>query len=220
MATVKLKRKTAHTIYKAKDGSVLPGSSTVAKIGDDCGQLLNWANNLGLRGIDHNKEREEAADAGQVCHFMIQCYLQGNTPDLSEFSGKVIKLATIGYKKFLKWWEQEDLSLIACEVPLVSELYRYGGTLDIIAKDKKDRIWLTDQKTSKQIYLSHLSQVSSYEQLWNENHPEQKIEAPPCIVRIDRKLTTDFEVRPVYCTEKYFNYFKAQLALYRAKKAL
>jgi hypothetical protein len=216
---VKLRRKTAHPIYKLADGSRVAGASTISKVGEDFTHLLNWANDLGLQGIDHNKEREEAADAGSVCHFLIQCFLKQDTPDLTEFSPRVIELATIGYNKFVDWWTGEGLTMIGCEIPLVSELYRFGGTIDLVAKDKSDNIWLTDQKTSKRIYLSHLIQASAYKQLYNENNPLLPAKKTS-IIRIDRKDSGDFEVRPIYDTEKYFQVFLAQLNLYNAKRIL
>jgi len=219
MAVIKLHRKRGHIIYKLANGTRVPGASTIAKVDEDYHHLLNWANDLGRQGLDHNKVREEASDAGSVCHFLIQCYLKQDTPDLSEFSPAVIALATVGYNKFAEWWEGEKLKLVACEVPLVSEEYRFGGTIDLVAVDPQEQYFLTDQKTSKNIYLSHLIQLSAYEHLWNVNNPAQKIKRA-CIVRIDRNETRDFEVRPVFFTEPYFNVFKAQLALYYAKKKI
>lgn len=219
MPVVKLARKKGHIIYKLKDGTRIPGASTIAKIGEDATYLLSWANDLGRQGLDHNKVREEAADAGSVCHFLIECYLRKQTPDLSEFSPTCVESARRGYEKFLEWWIGEDLTLVESEKSFVSEQHGYGGTLDIIAKDDKDRVWLADMKTSKRIYTPHLSQLAGYEQLWNEHNPEQKIDK--CyIIRVDRTESEDFEARPVYDTPKYFRYFLAQLSLYNIKKLL
>ena len=130
----------------------------------------------------------------------------------------MIEIGSRGFDK-LELVDRGGTISYPCETSLVSEQYKFGGTLDIVAKDKKDKIWLTDQKTSKRIYDSHLFQLSAYEQLWNECNPLLKIDKS-CIVRIDRTEAEDFEVRPVYATEKYFNVFKAQLGLYNAKRIL
>jgi len=61
---VKFAKTSAHITYKLKDGSRVPGASTIAKIGDDPSALIYWAWDLGMQKLDYKKVRETAADIG------------------------------------------------------------------------------------------------------------------------------------------------------------
>ena len=213
---VKLVKKRAHQIYKTKDGKRVPGSSTIAKIGDSAEGLIYWAWDLGMQKIDFRKVKDEAADAGTVGHFMIECFLKGNEPDVSDFSATSIDLATNIFVKFHDYWEQEGMTFVASELELVSDIHGYGGTIDIIARDRDGRLCIIDEKSSKAIYESHFYQLASYENLWNE-HNEEKI-ARRAIFRNGKKEKGDTELRWIPSLDPYFQTFLAQLALYQAKK--
>jgi hypothetical protein len=78
---------------------------------------------------------------------------------------------------------------------------------------------VTTHNTSKAIYDNYLFQLSAYEQLWNENFPHMKI-TRRAIIRIGKEEVGDFEVRWLPEMDKYFEVFKAQIALYNAKKKI
>ena len=73
---VKLQKLRSHQKYLLKDGTQVPGASTIAKLGDDGSSLIHWAWDLGNRGIDYRKARDQAADIGTIAHFLIECFLQ------------------------------------------------------------------------------------------------------------------------------------------------
>lgn len=54
--------------YKLKDGTRVPGASTIAKIGSDSGGLIHWAWEQGIAGLDYQASRDAAADAGTLVH--------------------------------------------------------------------------------------------------------------------------------------------------------
>ncbi len=68
----KLEKFKPHQKYYLKDGRQVTGASSVAKIGDDTGGLVKWANSMGLKGVDTNTVRDAAADAGTVCHGLTE----------------------------------------------------------------------------------------------------------------------------------------------------
>lgn len=214
----KLSATKAHTLYKKQDGSIVPGGSTICKVGEDQSHLLSWAWKLGLAGEDYNKARDFAADAGSVAHFLIECGFAQDTPDLSDFSRSAIDVGSRVYEMFLRAWSQSGLSFVASEVQLVSESYSYGGTLDLIARDQDSKLCLLDIKSQPRIYGSVYRQIAGYEYLWNEVK-EEKIERR-VIFRHGKEDSDDIEVRWLGDMEKHFDVFKAQLALYYAFRAI
>ena len=214
---VKFERERAHVTYKTKAGKRVPGASTVAKIGDDPSALLYWAWDLGKQGIDYKKAREGAADIGTLAHFMIQCHLRGEEPDLGEFSAEQQDKASNAFLKALEFIESQKFSVVAIETPLVSETHSFGGTLDLICKD--GGIVLLDWKTSNAIYRPYLLQLAGYEQLWNENDPGEKI-SRRAIIRIGKTEANDLEVRWLSDMTPYWEAFRCQLELYRAFQRL
>lgn len=212
---VRFEKLKSHIVYKTKEGQRVPGASTVAKIGDSPENLIHWSWELGCQGIDYKKVRDTAADIGSLAHFLIQCHLRNETADLSEFSPEDVSKAETCFLKFLDFWDKENLRVIASEVPLVSEEFKYGGTIDTVAMD--GGIVLLDYKSGKSIWDSHLFQLSAYEQLWNENNPHTLIDRR-AIIRIGKELVGDFEIRWLSPMKLYFDVFLTQLAHYKARK--
>jgi hypothetical protein len=169
MEKVKLVRNAPHQKYHLADGTQVPGGSTICKIGDDAGALIHWAWDLGKRGLDYRKERDKAADIGTLAHFMIECMLNNQVADLSDYDEADIAKALVCYTKFLDWWEIQNLTVVATEIQLVNEEYRYGGTIDLIAVDDDGDHVLLDFKTSKKISESYWRQCAGYAALWEAN---------------------------------------------------
>jgi hypothetical protein len=226
MAIRRLERHKPHVIYKLADGTPAVGASTIAGINKPVGPLMGWAWKLGKLGRDYRKETQAAADYGSIAHFMIDCHLTGDEPDLSEFTAEEIKIAQLAYDKFLDYWSKHDYEMVANELPLTSEKYRYGGTLDLVCRDRStNSCFLNDWKTSKAIYESHIMQAVGYKYLWDEHSEQGNLTTPidrVAIVRVGRKANEKFEIYwvPPDMVEKYWNAFIARLAVYNADKQL
>ena len=230
MNKVKLERNAPHQTYHLADGTKVPGGSTICKIGDDAGALIHWAWNLGREGKDYRKERDKAADIGTIAHFLIECMLNEQVADLSDYSQVDIDKALVCYNKFHDWWEEQHLEKVATEIQLVNEAYRYGGTIDLIAKKPNGDHVLLDFKTSKKISDSYWRQVSGYAQLWNINNLENiqldnggskftKHITSHAIVRIGKADEGDFEVVWKDDLSKEWFVFQKQVDLYWAMQA-
>ena len=74
----------AHQIYKLKDGTRVPGTTTITSILDKPA-LKFWANNLGLKGISVSKYVDNLADIGTLCHKMVENYLKKEESLLGDF---------------------------------------------------------------------------------------------------------------------------------------
>lgn len=205
----------AHTIYKLKDGTRVPGTTTVLSVLNKP-QLVQWANRMGLDGIDTNKYVDAAARIGTLAHYLVQCDLTGVTPDLSEYGKTEIDKAENALLSYYEWRKGKNITVIETELPLVSEQYRFGGTIDCYCKID-DEPWLIDFKTGKAVYSEYLVQLAAYRQLLNENgYPVEKAR----ILRIGRDESEGFEERTITDFTKYWDIFYHCLAIYQLKKAI
>jgi hypothetical protein len=218
MNKVKLERNAPHQTYHLSDGTKVPGGSTICKIGDDASALLHWAWKLGTEGKDYRKERDKAADIGTTAHFLIECFLNNQVADLSDYGQEDIDKALLCYNKFVDWWDEQNLEKVATEIQLVNEFYRYGGTIDLIARTQKGEHILLDFKTSKKISESYWRQCAGYAQLWNSNNPANPIKNH-AIVRIGKQEEGDFEVVWKDNLSKEWFVFQKQVDLYWAMQA-
>jgi hypothetical protein len=210
---VKLQKYRSHQKYILKDGTQVPGASTIAKIGDDGSSLIHWAWDLGNRGIDYRRARDQAADIGTIAHFLIECFLHGHEAELSDFCQADIDKANIAFGNFRTWWDAEGLTVLEPEVQLVSEEHLFGGTIDAPSRDRDGKIVLLDWKTSKGIWPAHKFQLAAYEKLWNECRPDMKVQRRG-IVRIGKESPDDFEVAWLFSSEPEWKVFKKRLELY------
>jgi len=218
MQSVKLDRHKEHQKYFLSDGTQVPGGSTISKIGDDAGALIHWAWKLGCEGKNYRDVSKEACDIGTLAHFYIECFLNNQVADLSDYEQELIDKAIVSYHKFLEWWETQDLEVVATEIQLVNEVYKYGGTIDLIAKRKNGDHVLMDFKTSKKISDSYWRQAAGYAWLWEANNKQAPITSH-AIVRIGKEEEGDFEVVWKDDLEKEWEVFQKQVDLYWAMKA-
>lgn len=166
----------AHIRYKSHDAEGkefnVPGVTTVT------GQynkpfLVGWANRLGLEGYDSQLYTEEAQKIGSAAHEMVEADLQEREPDLAEYTAAQLERARYGFGEFKKWRSEHVVVPILTETPLISERFKYGGTLDFYGL--VDEVpTLMDFKTSGDLYPEHGWQVGGLSILLQENKYELK----------------------------------------------
>ena len=205
----------AHTVYKLMDGKRVPGATTITGLLNKP-YLVKWANNLGLEGIDSSKYTDEAAAVGTLAHAMVQAHLQKEEIDTAMYSPIQVDLARNAVLSYLEWESRHKIEPIICEIPMVSEKMRFGGTVDCYCL--LDGIpTLLDFKTGKAIYEEYFVQTSAYKELLIEaGHPVERVQ----ILRIGRDETEGFEERSITDTSKYFRIFQNLLDVYYTKKEL
>ncbi len=170
---------TPKTGYFLKDGTKVPGTTTICGHYKDSSGLIHWAWNQGKQGLDYRETRDKAADIGTLVHEAIEASFSGlPTPFMDDISRRA-------YSAFLKWQGQNNIEILKQEIQLVSEEYKYGGTLDAIGVVDGDHV-LLDWKTSKGVYKNHVLQLAAYAQLWNENFPERQIDKGAWLVRFSK----------------------------------
>ena len=214
MGTKKNERYKAHQRYYV-DGKRVPGTTTILGVINKPA-LMYWAWDLGMQGVDYRKYTDDMATIGTLVHKRIEDHIKGKETDYTDYTPTQIKISDVGYHKFLEWEEENQPKYLRSELMLSSEVYGYGGTVDLYAKIGKKYV-LVDFKTSKAIYDDQFCQVSAYANLMRENGMQVD---EVLILRIGRDKSEGFEVRKVNQEKLYFEVFKNALGIYNVKKKL
>lgn len=162
-------------IYKDKAGKRLPSVTTVISRFKESGGLIHWAWNLGIEGKDYRQERDAAATAGTIAHQMVEARLRDEEYTPPVIDADTLGKANGGFEAYLTWERMTKVSIVHSEVSLVSDMHRYGGTLDAIGEFEGKRV-LIDWKTSNSVYQDYLIQLAAYKALWEENYPDHPID--------------------------------------------
>jgi len=160
-------RKKLHKSYQLKDGTSCPGVTTVLNVLGKPG-LLYWVKKVTQEGYDFTAIVGRSAGIGILVHRMILDHFNQTFTDLSEYSPDEVKDAEQCFSNFIKWSEGKKIEGILYERPLVSEFYKYGGTLDFYG-GIEGVLTLVDFKTTNQIRAEALYQLSAYKRLLEEN---------------------------------------------------
>ena len=210
------KRAKAHTVYKTADGKRVPGVTTILRVINKPA-LVVWANNLGLQNINSRNYVDETATIGTLAHEMIQEYLGGPKWDRTAYNPEQVDSAENAVISFFEWEKVNGYKFetLKIEMPLVSEKYRYGGTVDWFGYINGKK-WLIDIKTCKELYPEHTFQVAAYWQALIENGYEAD---GVRILRVGRAEDEGFDDRVIYASEleKAWKVFEAAMNLYRLK---
>ena len=156
-----------HAPYHLQDGTIVPGVTTVLKVLSQGEAMQYWAWDLGRQGLDYREMRDAAARVGTLAHYLIACYLEGSTPLPGGYSPEEVEKAKKCFEKYLRWEKGNPLTPVMIEERLVSEEYRHGGTLDLLAEIDGGFV-LIDFKTGGGIYQSYYHQLAAYWKLLEE----------------------------------------------------
>lgn len=168
--------------YRLKDGTRVPGTTTIVGRYKDSGALINWAYRQGkehadleFRGLPAPSglydKVQEAADIGTTIHAMVEAHIDGAAQSvidgiyMGEHEDEDARAACeSGFAAYRAWEKQSGLKIVAQEIQLVSEEYRFGGTPDAIGEIDGE-LCLLDWKSSSGIYPDHLIQIAAYKYL-------------------------------------------------------
>ena len=207
----------AHIRYRLADKAIVPGVTTVLNLMAKPA-LVPWANKLGLQGIDVSKYVDDKADIGTLGHAMVTDKLAGTVTDTKDYSENQISLAENCALSFWSWEKEHPIEeVFFVERPLVSEAFRFGGTLDIYAKIAGRRE-IIDLKTGSGIYPEHAWQVATLKVLLEENgFPVDGTR----IINIPRAESESFSEKVVTEKENEIGWkiFQCLLSVYNLKKA-
>ena len=197
----------AHIIYRNSSGIRVPGVTTITgELGWNTRVLIDWANRIGLEGIEASKYTDDKADIGTLGHLMITDKLRGKKTVTDDYSKNQIAAAKNSVKSFEAWAKDKKIEPILIETPLVSDIHNFGGTLDIYAKVNK-LLELIDLKTGKGIYDEHLIQVGGgYIILLEEHkHPFDKVRILNIPRTNNEKFYEEDEINIAICKKIFLN---------------
>jgi len=161
--------------YFLKDGTRVPGTTTIIGRFKDSGALIWWAWNEGKEGRDYRETSRKAADAGTIGHAFVEAHIKGlPAPTFPEVDPAIVAKAEAAFGAYRSWADQSKLEIFEQEIQLVSEQHRFGGTPDAIGY-LDGKLCLIDWKTSNAVYADYLMQLAAYKVLWEENRPEYPI---------------------------------------------
>lgn len=175
--------------YYAKDGSEIPGVTTVidGNLGWNKWGLNWWYWDQGRQGKRYRESSDDAAAIGSLAHLGVEASIKKEPFEVNELGltdpdrDRVKRCLDL----FGEWRSTTKLQLLHSELRLVSDQFGYGGTLDIVGLDYQGRMILVDLKTGK-VYLEAVIQIAAYGALWNEHHPDKPIQGYH-LIRVGRE---------------------------------
>jgi len=158
-----------HPTYALPNGGIVPSvtqilNAVIAKPG-----LQKWANQLGLNNKNLNDESKSTLDVGKLLHAYIQADLEGAVVDEIGYTPEQIGLAKKSFAQYLRWKDNRQIKTIKTEYIMVSEKYKYGGTIDALL-EVDEELTLLDWKTSNYISLDYKLQIAAYLYLLQEQN--------------------------------------------------
>ena len=175
--------------YRAADGQKVVSVTTVISKFKEAGGLMHWAWKEGIEGRDYRETRDKAADAGSLGHAMIENWAKGLPVDDIIGPEDVLGPARQGFHSFLAWAASTKLQIVAQEVSLVSEKYRFAGCLDstlVVVVD--GALSMGDWKFSNSVYSEYMIQLAAYGLLWEENNPDQPLTGGFHLMRFSKEF--------------------------------
>lgn len=205
--------------YFLKDGTKVPGTTTVISRFKDSGALIWWAWNQGKDGKDYRQTSKDAADAGTVAHDLVEAHLRGGKASLEGVEPSVLERGMAAFGAYLAWEKQTGIKPQPLEIPLVSETYRYGGTPDALFQMPDGSIAMGDWKSSNAVYADYLIQLAAYKWLWEENYPDRPLTGGFHICRFSKEHG-DFAHHFFPKLDEAWEQFKLFLKAYEIDKQL
>ena len=161
--------------YYTFEGVTYPGVTGVVKMLDKSGPLMSWAARMtaeaavelgdtfpqllasvGPDGVVKALtarsawKRDSAAALGTDIHRIA---------DIISTGGEIPPMAEATMQRvdhYLKWWQSSGWTVRASEAFLINPTVGYGGTMDIIARDREGRTVLADYKSGSVAYQGRL----------------------------------------------------------------
>ena len=212
------KRARVKSPYYLKDGTAVPGVTTILRVLDKSAYLVPWANKLGMNGVDATKYRDEKGHIGTLAHEMILSDLKGGELDTYDNTKREVDVAQNCYLSYLGWKKGKVIEPVLVEKELVSEVFRFGGKMDLYGKID-GLLTLLDFKTGANLYPEMWYQMAGYDILLTEHgyKVEQRI-----LLNIGRDETENFieAKRPGPARDDEILIFQSCRAIYEAKKRL
>ena len=154
------------------------------------------------------KSGDNILNIGSMVHKFCEMWLKGE-----KFTDPSDPVILSCFEKFKRFWTKHKLKVVESEKVLYSER-GFCGTLDLIAKDSQNNLWLIDIKTSKGLFLNMVHQLHGYK-LAYEEQTGKKINKM-YIVRLP-KDSGDFEARHILYKKEHLKAFLGLLHCHKSE---
>ena len=154
------------------------------------------------------RQGDNILNIGSMVHKFCEMWLKGEK--FTDPDDPVIKAC---FDKFKKFWNKHNLKVVESEKILYSTR-GFCGTLDLVAKDKDNNLWLIDIKTSKGVFLNMVHQLHGYK-LAYEEQTGKKINKM-YLVRLP-KDNADFEARHILYKKEHIKAFLGLLSCHKSE---
>lgn len=238
---MKLDLKAPHTVYKDAQGKRLTGVTTYLGVLAKP-QLMGWYASMERDGVQRalkagdplpekwfaEAKRDRSADLGTVTHARCEAWLLKDELEREGIPADLYEQSQHGLDRFVEWWQGQALTLMHSERVMVYDDGRmaYGGTADILARDKAGRVVLIDLKTSKASrwwpYDEVYGQVAAYAEAAG-NDPRTALDVERIIVaRIGKEPGDELQAVELKDVQRQVGWrlFKAAYEAHEAKKEL
>jgi hypothetical protein len=114
-------------------------------------------------------KRDEAAQLGTDVHKYADDHVNGRPlPELPALTQKYVSA-------YEDWWMASGWTIRTTEAFILNESIGYGGTLDLLCRDRDGRTVLSDIKTGRSVYPEAVLQLAAYGMAEKIQTPEGKL---------------------------------------------
>lgn len=156
------------------DGTRVPGATTIGGVYPKGEGLIRWMIEQGIVEYEQKKALEKGGDVGSFLHRYAELYELGK---VGEFDWTPVRASP--YQKdieqvlnrFYAWRQINKDTVLMMEELCASPTLMVGGRIDTLRERQGLGLVLSDYKTTKHIYISHLLQVvGGYRRMMREWH--------------------------------------------------
>lgn len=129
--------------------------------------FLQWIKDVGNQA---KIIAERAADSGKKIHNNIELLESGF--EVVWDDKKFNEMEWLGLCRFMEFYKNHNPEIMAKELTVYSDEYKYAGTLDNISEINGEK-WLIDFKFTNAIYPTNFLQLAAYRHAWDEMGKEK-----------------------------------------------
>ena len=159
--------------YTGSTGEFYPSVTTVIHILGSK-KISRWANYLGFKHMDFDKELLKAADSGTAAHAFCRQILDPSAPNPEPYECTLEEKAKLKnvILSFMQFQEIHHIKAIVTEYEMVSDELKVGGTCDVYGSfEYKGQLYedcIIDFKTAKRVQEIMWLQLGAYYLLLKE----------------------------------------------------
>lgn len=188
------------------DGNRVPGATTVGHVYPKGEGLIRWLIEQGIAEYDAKTALEKGGDVGSWLHRFAELY---ELDRLGEFDYEGIRTSPYAEEinrvinRFLQWRNPNKDKVLMMEELCASPELHVAGRIDTLREREGLGLVLSDYKTTKSFYITHLLQViGGYRRMMREWHG---IDIPYVeIVKFPKQL--DQKTEALLCDENGFTF--------------